>query len=80
MKKAMSIIGSVIILGGFLIYSLQSTGKLTSSEECNAVVLAEEQLTGDTVNCCTATNCKGTYCGYFVLDGTKDKIPAYWEK
>ena len=79
MKKAISIIGSVIILGGFLIYSLQSTGKLTSSEECNAVVLAEEQLTGDTVNCCVGKNCTGPHCGYFILDGSSSKIDAYWE-
>ena len=43
MKKVLPLIGSAIILGGFLAFSLQSTGKLTSTEECNAVVLAEEQ-------------------------------------
>lgn len=52
---------------------------ITSTEECNAVVLAEEQLTGDTVNCCTGPNCIGQYCGYFVPAGTHDKIPAYYE-
>lgn len=80
MKKALSLIGSAIILGSFLTYSLQSTGKLSSTEECNAVVLAEEQLTGDTVNCCTGNNCTGQYCGYFVPAGTHDKIPAYYER
>ncbi len=79
MKKVLSLVGSAIILGGFLAFSLQSTGKLTSTEECNAVVLAEEQLTGDTVNCCTGPNCIGQYCGYFVPAGTHDKIPAYYE-
>lgn len=32
MKKVLSLIGSAIILGSFLAYSLQSTGKLTSAE------------------------------------------------
>ena len=30
MKKVLSLVGSAIILGGFLAFSLQSTGKLTS--------------------------------------------------
>lgn len=77
MKKVLSLIGSAIILGSFLAYSLQSTGKLTSAEECNAVVLAEEQLTGDTISCCSG--CNGRYCGYFVQAGTHDEIPVYYE-
>ncbi len=77
MKKVLSLMGSAIILGAFLTFSLKSTGKLTSTEECNAVVLAEEQLTGDTINCCSS--CHGHYCGYFVLEGSTDKLRVYYE-
>ena len=56
MKKVLPLIGSAIILGGFLAFSLQSKGKLTSTEECNAVVLAEEQLKGDKITCCSGYN------------------------
>ena len=77
MKKVLPLIGSAIILGGFLAFSLQSTGKLTSTEECNAVVLADEELTGDTITCCSG--CNGRYCGYFVPDGSSDKIRVYYE-
>ncbi len=78
MKKVLSLIGSAIILGGFLAYSLQSTGKLTSTEECNAVVLAEEQLTGDTITCCSG--CDGRFCGYFIPEGSSTEIPVYYER
>lgn len=77
MKKVLSLVGSAIILGGFLAFSLQSTGKLTSTEECNAVVLAEEQVTGDTITCCSG--CDGRYCGYFVQEGSTDKMRVYYE-
>lgn len=80
MKKRISLVSGCIILIGFLTFSLQSTGKLTSSEEQNVLILAEEQVTADTVNCCTGSNCNGAHCGYFVLDGTTDKIHAYWER
>ena len=80
MKKVLSFGGFCIVLIGLLAFSLQSSGKLTDSEERNALILADEQAMGDTVNCCTGTGCNGAYCGYFVLAGTTDRIPAYWER
>ena len=41
MKKVLSFGGFCIVLIGLLAFSLQSTGKLTDSEERNALILAD---------------------------------------
>ena len=43
MKKVLSFGGFCIVLIGLLAFSLQSTGKLTDSEERNALILATPQ-------------------------------------
>lgn len=75
MKKIYSFIAVGFFALCMSVYSIQSNGKMTSTEQANALMLSDDayQTNATSFECCS--DCEGRFCGIFIHE-TGDTLPV----